>query len=223
MGILGGVVKSRLVTIAVICLVATAGAQLLEQEVSQRPRALVYALEGLGALGGTVCGAFGGGCTGCLAGAMFVGPMFSGSFFENYNTDWDAWGYVMLGIGAVVIPVSSGVAVSKVGSRLGEHGSRGSAIGGAYVGALVGAGIACLGFTASQSDAVHLISGILAGSTISAGAVVGYNLGNTGEAGTYQPELGSRLQPPAVALTSVELSDHSMEYGVKVQLAGLRF
>jgi hypothetical protein len=53
------------------------------------------------------------------------------------------------------------------------------------------------------------------------GAVLGYNL--SARRGIPPSRSGVRLQPPCLALTGVELPDHSVEYGVKVQLAGLRF
>ena len=68
---------------------------------------------------------------------------------------------------------------------------------------------------------VFCLSLLLGGLAIPAGAVVGYNVGVSREAPPFH--FGSRLQMPGVALTSVRLPDHSVEYGVKVQLAGLRF
>jgi hypothetical protein len=64
---------------------------------------------------------------------------------------------------------------------------------------------------------------VVGGLAIPVGAVVGYNRSVEREGGSDQPSFGARLQVPAVALTCAELPDHSVEYGVKVQLAGLRF
>jgi hypothetical protein len=56
---------------------------------------------------------------------------------------------------------------------------------------------------------------------VPAGAVVGYNL-SIKKTSTIS-SMGERLRPPGVTFTRVELPDHSREYGVRVQLAGLRF
>lgn len=214
--------KPKLVSLALACLLATASGQVPSGGKSQRPRAEVYALEGLGALGGLAGCAVGGGCAGILVGAAFLGPMFHA---QDYYTlvpsgGWDAWGYVMLGVGAIAIPASTGYAASSTGDRLGESGSRTWAIVGAYAGVPVAAGLILLG-TNSYEPAAAVPLYTLGALAIPAGAVVGYNLGAKRE--VLPSGSGSRLQPPGVALTGVELPDHSVDYGVKVQLAGLRF
>jgi hypothetical protein len=209
--------KSMLVLLAVVCLVATAAAQVPWGEEPWRPRWQVYALEGLGALGGVV------GC-GCLAAggaAVYVSATWS---FDGPDDDPGAAGWVGAGVAlvsAVALPAAAGYGAAKAGENLGEYGSTGWAVGGAYAGALVGAGLVSLGNSVSRSDAARITSYVLGGLAVSTGAAVGYNLGIKHEVSPFG--LGGRLQTPAVALTGVELPDHSVEYGVKVQLAGLRF
>jgi hypothetical protein len=59
---------------------------------------------------------------------------------------------------------------------------------------------------------------VLSGLAIPVGSVVGYNLG-----APSRSHIGSRLELPAVGLTGIERPDRSVDCGVKVQLAGLRF
>lgn len=216
--------KSKLVLTAGCCLLSVASAQLpLAEKPSKprKPRAQAYALEGLGALGGYAGCIVGGGC----AVLVLAGPLF---YAQDYYTlvpsgGLEVFGYGMLVVG-VVAPASTGYAASRTGDRLGESGSPTWAIVGAYAGVPVAAGLAVLGTLASNNwgaaaAAVPLYA--LAGLAIPAGAVVGYNLGIPREASPGG--FGGRLQPPGVALTGVKLPDHSVEYGVKVQLGGLRF
>jgi hypothetical protein len=62
---------------------------------------------------------------------------------------------------------------------------------------------------------------VVGGLAIPVGAVIGYNTGIKREA--LGQGFEGRLQLPAVALTSTRLPDRSVEHGVKVQLAGLKF
>jgi hypothetical protein len=199
-------VKSKIVLCAVVCLVAVTAPQVQAQE---RSRAGVYALEGLGALGAA-------GCWGFLAYKCFdegLGPWGVGS----------SWVLVASGVvSAATLPAVAGFGAAKVGDVLGEHGSTGLAIGGAYLGTVVGVGMVVLGVHL-QRAATWIPACVLGGLSIPAGAVVGYNLGGRRGAAGTKSGTGRRLQAPGVALTAVELPDHSVEYGVKVQLAGLRF
>jgi len=214
----GGAMKSKFVLLAVCCLLGAARAQASRRGESQRPRWQVYALEGLGALGGTACCA---GCGGVVIWAFAVGSALDHAFIGESEDDWPL---VAMGIAtAAATPVLAGYGAARAGEQLGEDGSTGWAIGGAYAGAVVGAGLVCLGATVGRSNAVRIPSYVLGGLAVSVGAVAGYNLGGGGAAGGYRPGFGRRLQVPAVALTCVELPDHSVGYGVKVQLAGLRF
>jgi hypothetical protein len=122
---------------------------------------------------------------------------------------------------AAATPVLAGYGADKVGEQLGEDGSTGWAIGGAYAGAVVGAGLVCLGTTVGRSNAVRIPSYVLGGLAVSVGAVAGYNLGIDRAASPSY--FGGRIEAPGVTPTSVELPDHSVGYGVKVRLAGLRF
>jgi len=213
--------KSKLVFVAVSCLVAVAVAQQPSQEGPQRSRTRVYVLEGLGALGGTV----GCGCLGSSAAVLlFAAGMNRYSAFEPGSEQL----YVAsVGVGLLTL-VAAPAAVAQgavlVGKKLGEDGSRSQAFVCAYAGEAVGAGLVVLGFgiigaTNKLGWGVPLfVAGAL---VMPAGAVYGYNAGI--RRGTATQGFEGRLQAPAVALTSVELPDHSVEYGVKVQFAGLRF
>lgn len=207
--------KSKLVSIAVCCMLAAAAPHLQAQE---RSRAGAYALEGLGALPGMA------GC-GCLGlGFGFAAFLISwGNDNPGSNPGWTAVASSMALVSAAALPGAAGYGTARVGRAIGEDGSTGWAIGGAYAGLpLTIGGIALGNFVGNspghgdQSPWRYPIY-VLAGLAIPTGAVVGYNLGapSTG--------VGGRLQPPSLALNCVELSDHSVEYGVKVQLVGLRF
>jgi len=80
-----------------------------------------------------------------------------------------------------------------------------------------------VGAAASRSNAIRIPAYVLGGLAVPVGAVVGYNLGVPRETGPFGSHYRGRVGLPAVALTSTELPDHSVEYGVKVQFAGLRF
>jgi len=124
--------------------------------------------------------------------------------------------YSLALVSAAALPAAAGYGTVRVGEELIEDGSKGWAFGGAYAGALA---LGSLGFLYRQVGGAFI--GSAAGSMV--GAVVGYNLGGRREAGGYGLGFGGRLQPPGVALTCKELPDHSVEFGMKVQLAGLRF
>jgi MFS family permease len=208
--------KSKPVLCAVVCLVAVTAPQLQAQE---RSRAQVYALEGLGALPGIA------GC-GCLAlGFASVGLMAAwGNDNPGQNPGWTAAAFSLALVSAAALPTAAAYGTARVGRALGEDGSTGWAIGGAYAGLPVAVGAIVLGVAASEADPRRTHTSywgvplyVLGGLAIPVGAVVGYNLGAPSHT------VGGRLQPPGVALTSAELPDHSVEYGVKIQLAGLRF
>jgi hypothetical protein len=137
-------------------------------------------------------------------------------------------------LGAVCVaatPAAAAYGTLRVGEALGEQGSRAWAFRGAYLGIPAAAAIAALGVVVGY--AADPWSGgasyssypfyVLAGLAIPAGAVLGYNLGAPREPGLFGSRYLDRLGLPAVALTGVARPDHSREYGVKVQLAGLKF
>jgi hypothetical protein len=233
---LGGIMKSKFVLIVLLVVLAEASADTLSLEAPVRPRLQVYALEGLGALGGMTGCALGGAggylAVGCVVGVTWFLAVLSGS--DGYGSGFDEGWYkangVVVGLCAAVAPAIAGSGAAGVGQRLGEHGSRGWAIGGAYAGGPLALGAIVLGRKIAygrdgwRDSNLDYPFYVLGGLCIPAGAVLGYNLGVPREAaGPQRPGIGSRLDLPAVALTSVELPDHSLEYGVKVQLAGLRF
>jgi hypothetical protein len=221
MRILGGILRSKVVLIAVIILVATLQVPAQAQE---RSRAQVYALEGLGALGGCV----GSGCLAVGGVAMFVA---AGEQYSSGEQALAVVGLSVLAVSAAVMPAAAGYGAANVGDRLGEYGSLAGAIGGAYVGAVVGAGLSYgLASASSQTDEpqawtdwAHTLAPVVAALAANVGAVVGYNLGAPHETGPFGSRNRGRLELPAVALTSAKRPDRSVEYGVKVQLAGLRF
>jgi hypothetical protein len=210
--------KSKLVLAVIACLVVTADAQELWSGESQRPRALVYTLEGLGALGG---------CVGCLCVPVGAAYACGIDVFSDQTSETEQLIFAFfLAVSALPLPAAVGLGVAGVGNRLDEDGSTGAAVLGAYGGAAVSVGLWLLAsqVAASQMDgpsplllAATASMGVVGVLAIPVGAVVGYNLGAPSKS------VGGRLQAPSVALTGVELPDHSVEYGVKVQLAGLRF
>jgi len=121
-------------------------------------------------------------------------------------------------VSAAALPAAAASGTIRVGARLGEAGSEPWAFGGAYAGAVVGTGLVYLGSrTKSEAGVPFYVAGMLA---IPAGAVVGYNLGTGRGVGR---NLAGRFEPPGLTFTSVVRDDHAVEYGVEVQLAGLRF
>ena len=215
--------KSKCVLIAVSCLLGLAGAQ-------ERSRTQVYALEGLGAFGATVCG------TGCGLSAMVVGLLVEHPIYYPvpYGSGDPSGAAVLYGLAAVcaaATPAAAAYGTFRAGEALGEQGSRAWAFGGAYLGIPAAAGIAALGVAVGYAadpwrggpSGWSYPFYVLAGLAIPAGAVLGYNLGASREPGLFGSRYLDRLELPAVALTSLEMPDHSVEYGMKVQLAGLRF
>jgi hypothetical protein len=208
--------RSRLVLSAIVCVLAVTAPHVQAQE---RSRAEAYALEGLGVLPGAAC-------CGCLGYGFALA-----AFLIDWNNDnpglanqgWVAVAGSLALVSVAAVPAAAGFGTARVGRAIGENGSTGWAIGGAYAGVPVAIGGFALGQFVGNSPGNGNESPwrfpifVLAGLAIPTGAVVGYNLGAPSKS------VGSRLEPPAVALTSVELPDHSMAYGVKVQLAGLRF
>jgi MFS family permease len=228
--------KSIVGLAAVVCLLAVAIAQSPQAEPRKpkKSRVRVYVLEGLGALGGTTCCGLGGSAC-ILVGGTAVG--WAGIFTVLLGSDPSglyggasgaAW--VVAGLSAAVLPAVAGYGAAEAGERLGEDGSRGWATGGAYAGIPLAVGAIVLGrriaygrdgWRGSDWDYPFYVLG---GLCIPAGAVVGYNLGAPRAApARHRSGIGSRLEMPAATLTSVELPDHSMEYGVRVQLASIRF
>jgi len=188
---------------------ATAAADLPWQEEPERPRTWEYLLEGLGGVG-------------CIAPVAGIGMALSQPFGEgDEGHEGEAAGIVSM-LGAALAP-GIGFSVYTVSDWLGERGSLIRAIGGASLGIPVAAGAAALCFhlrarRLSALGGAILVLGALA---IPTGAVVGCNLGIEGDA--EFPCFGGRFEAPGVMLTSVELPDHTVACGMKVQLAGLRF
>jgi hypothetical protein len=202
--------KSTFVVFAVVCL---AHAQLPGQQEPHGSRAEVYALEGLGALPGIA----GCGCLGLGFAFVAIAASWGGG---SPGTVLGAFSLELVSV--AVLPAAAAWGTVSVGEKLGEAGSRGWAIGGAYAGLPLAVGAIALGVYVGNSPSNghshwDIPIWVLGGLAVPVGAVVGYNLGAPSNS------VGGRLQVPAVALTSVELPDHSVEYGVKVQLAGLRF
>ncbi len=175
-----------------------AGAELPWAAPPQRPRALVYALEAGGALGGVaVCGG--------------VAALSSIDFSQ-----------VLLTASIVGLPFATGCAVSLAGGALGERGKFGGAIIGAWAGAPLTIGVLYVSMTTELYSSLPglVATAVLAVAPIPIGAVVGYNLSIPR---TSTGTIGRRLRPPGVTFTSRELPDRSVEYGVRVRLAGLTF
>jgi hypothetical protein len=211
--------KSKLLLLVVCCLAVASAADSLAAAAPLRPRAEVYALEGLGVLPGAAC-------CGCLG----YGFAFA-AFLIDWDNDnpglanqgWVAFVGSLALVSVAAAPAAAGYGTARVGRAIGESGSTGWAIGGAYAGLPLAIGGVALGSFVGNSPGHGDQSPwrypiyVLAGLAVPTGAVVGYNLGAPSNS------VGSRFQPPALAMTGVERPDHSVEYGVKVQLAGLRF
>ncbi|MBN2466285.1 hypothetical protein JXD38_11745 [candidate division WOR-3 bacterium] len=209
--------SAKCVFIAVIILVATLQVPAQAQE---RSRAEVYTLEGLGALPGVA------GC-GCLA--MGLGTAAVLAAWGGGSKATIAGAVALELVSAAVLPAAAAYGTARVGGALGQKGSTGCAVLGAYAGLPLAAGAIALGVRVMNDPHAPDLPGVavplyvLGGMAIPVGAVVGYNLGAKPEPGSSRPGLGGRLEFPAVALAGTELPDHSFEYGVKVRLAGLRF
>jgi hypothetical protein len=221
--------RSRLVLLAVCCLLATAQAtDSLSVEAPMPPRLGAYAAEFGAGLGTFVLGEGVGGGAG-YAGkfVLAVGLVVSINGSPVYGVPIMAagMGLAMVGSGMVVgAPGACGLMIAKVGDGGHEGGSKWAAVGGAYAGVVPGVGIAYAGHR--LADGRHngwlgLPFYVLGVFCVPAGATVGYNLS------VHRKQLSSslemRLESPGLTFISAELPDHSVEYGVKVQLAGLRF
>jgi len=191
--------------LAAALVVQVGWAQELPSEVTKRPRALVYALETGGALGGVAA------CVG----------VFGLSFLLSTSSPL-LLGEIVFGASIAGLPFASAYGAYLAGNALDEEGTVGGAILGALAGAPLTIGVLYVFMiTELYSSLPGLVAtAVLAVAPIPIGAVAGYNLSIPR---TSTGTIGRRLQPPGVTFTSVELPDHSVAYGVKVQLAGLRF
>jgi hypothetical protein len=211
----------RRVVVPVILAVALASADtLLVKKAPPRSRAEAYTLEGLSALGGTV----GCGCVGTAgAYAMVIGVL--GMAFGGPSPGAEGLavaGLCVAGASAALLPAAAARCAISTGGRLGEPGSQGFAYGGAYAGAVAGVAVGALGNrVAMHTEQWVGIPFYVAGALlIPAGAVAGYN---TNAWRGAEQGIGARFGPPGLQFTSVDLPDRMVEYGVKVQLAALRF
>jgi hypothetical protein len=182
-------------TVLVVLLVTVAAAQDLWHDGSTRPSAGDYAAEAGSAL-----------IWGVLVGTGAAAVLGAAGFLALFNPSGASGGeqgqgaYIGALVGAALgYPFGCGLGTTIAGRSRYADGNVGGAYAGAYVGCLLP----------------------LIGSPI--GAVIGYNTGTSRETGPFGLHRRYRLQLPAVALIGAELPDHSVEYGVKVQLAGLRF
>ena len=183
---------------------------------SQRPNAGAYVLEGLGGVAGLGAGA---------ACGVAVTYGVTVLYVAANPTGLDALGVAgvtLLACGAA-LPACAGYGVSAVGDNMTEGGGSSA---GAYVGAYAALPVAILlgvlGSNArtSEGNVTGLVLGAL---TVPAGAVVGYNWPSGQSAGIYGTRLDGRIELPVVALDQVVRDDRTTEYGVKVQLASVRF
>ena len=135
--------KRRFVLIAVACLLTVTATQLQAQE---RSRAEVYALEGLGVLPGVA------GC-GCLGlGFGYASFLISwGNDNPGQNPGWTAVAYSMALVSVAALPAAAGYGTARVGRAIGEDGSTGWAIGGAYAGLPLAVGGIALGIIVGNS------------------------------------------------------------------------
>jgi hypothetical protein len=222
--------KSFLVPLAVCCVLVTlAAADTLSVEMPERPRLQVHATEfGVG-LGVFAVAAPIGVAISYGAVAATVWCMVGSLFMEAKGLD----GALLFAAGMVVAPFAATVAVVpglcaeavfRVGERLTRGGQRLPAFVGAYVGVVPCAGIALGGRALAQAkrdDWLGLPFYILAAACVPLGATVGYNLSVRRESG--HGFLDNRAAPPSLTFTRTELPDRTVAYGVKLQLAGLRF
>jgi hypothetical protein len=216
--------KSKCVPIVVVFLLGLAAAQVQSGGEVQPSRAEVYVLEGLGALPGVA----GCGCLGlCFAYAGLA--MWWGNDNPGQDGGSAAVAYSLALVSAAASPAAAAYGTFRVGEALGERRSVVGAVLGAYAGLPLAVGAIALGVRIMNDPHAPDLPGVavplyvLGALAIPVGSVVGYNMGTRGEPGTSRPGLGGRLELPAIALAGTELPDHSVEYGVKVQVAGLRF
>ena len=117
---------------------------------------------------------------------------------------------------ALGYPLGCGLGTILVGKTIHEEGNTGAAYGGAYAGLALGA---LAGPVTGRWDlAILPMVGLPP-----AGAYIGYYLNRAEPGEARNRSIDERLLTPGLALASAELSDLSVQYGVKVQLAGLRF
>jgi hypothetical protein len=221
--------RSRFVLLAVGCLLATAGAaDSLSVEVPAHPRLQVYATEFGAGLGTFVLGEVAGGGAGYVGTFMLAYSLMAGIAGRAViGVTIGAAGMVIAaaGVGMVVwAPGASGLFVARVGDRWAEGGSKVAAIEGAYAGVVPGAGIAYTGLRLAYSRHngwLGLPLYVLGVFCVPAGATVGYNLSVHRK--PLSISLEKRLEPPELTFTSIEGPDHTLGYGVKIRLAGLKF
>jgi hypothetical protein len=221
--------KPTFVTLAVCCMLATAqDTDSLSREARVRPRLLVYAAEFGAGLGTFVLGEVAGGGAGYVGTFMLAYSLMAGIAGRSViGVPIGAAGMAIAaaGVGMVVGATGgSGLFVARVGDGWAEGGSKVAAVEGAYAGVVPGAGIAYTGFRLAYSRHngwLGLPFYVLGVFCVPAGATVGYNLSIARK--PVSSSLGMRLESPGLTFISTELPDHSVEYGVKVQLAGLRF
>ena len=192
---------------AVLMVFQFAGAQESPPEVTQRPRGQVYASEFAAGFGGVVVAGVGGA-------AMFM----------YYLLPFAVSRPLLVAMPSLVVaPAAGGLLVGQVGRNLHEQGSEMLAVLGAYAGLVPGAAIGYGGYRITNGFASAWLAVpfcVAAVGCVAGGATLGYNSAPTTEATGF---LDQRLEPPGLTFTSVELPDHSVEYGVKIQLASIRF
>ena len=193
---------------AVLMVLQFAGAQELPSEVTKRPRGQVYAAEFAAGFGGFVVAGVGG-----------------AALFMYYLLPFASSRPVLVAMPALVVaPAAGGLLVSQIGRNLHEQGSEGLAVVGAYAGLVPGAAIGYGGYRVTNGFANAWLAVpfcVAAVGCVAGGATLAYNSAPPMTEATGF--LDQRIEPPGLTFTSVELPDHSVEYGVKVQLARLRF
>ena len=120
-------------------------------------------------------------------------------------------------IGAALgYPFGCGLGTVLIGKSLHEDGYTGAAYGGAYAGLALGvlAGLVTKKWDVAVAPMVLLPP---------AGAYIAYRLGRIEPGWARTGTIDERLLAPGLAFASDELSDHSVEHGVRLQLAGLKF
>lgn len=218
--------KTVALAMAALMVFQLAGAQELPPEVRRPPRVLAYAAEFGAGLGGTVLGlALGIGLFYCGAAVSVIGLAIAFAGGGPFGLLLLVPGAALMGAGfttALCSPACGAYAVSAVGSGWREGGTLNGAAVGAYVGLIPGAGIGYVGYclTGAWNTWANVPFYAVGAACVAAGATIGYNLSipKTSAVGG----LGERLQPPGITFTSVEHLDHSVEYGVKVQLVTIR-
>jgi hypothetical protein len=217
-------------TMALVMILQVAGAQELPPEVTRPQRAPVYAAEfGAGLAGFALVAALG-------FGVLYGGAWITGLGLSIVFDEGSLLGMLLLppGLAAMTAglwtgvgsPLGGAIGVRAAGNAWREGGTLGGATIGAYLGLVPSAGIGyvCYRLTGEWntiSDVPIYALGTACAVCVAAGATVGYNLSIPESSAVGS--LGERLESPGVTFTSTELPDHSVEYGVRVQLAGLRF